>query len=159
MARPKGHRQHGRVRETPAAGYAPTPGARALNGILLDSDVIIELLRDNPRVVSAAAELAAAGIGTYCTPVSWAEVYEGLRAGEEPATDGFFEARGEVILDARAGRQAGKYLARYARSHGLEVPDALIAAAAVTTGLRLWTLNRRHYPMTDVRFYEAEPAR
>lgn len=34
------------------------------------------------------------------------------------------------------------------------VPDALIAAAATTAGLRLWTLNRRHYPMDDVRFYE-----
>ena len=45
------------------------------------------------------------------------------------------------------------YLARYARSHGVEIADALIAAAAVTAGLRLWTLNRRHYPMPDVAFY------
>ncbi len=159
MARPKRPRQHGRVRETTAPGYAPAPGSSALNGVLLDSDVIIELLRDNAKIVSSAAALAASGIPTYCTPVSWAEVYEGLRAGEEPVTDSFFEARGEVVLDSRIGRQAGKYLARYARSHGLEVPDALIAAAAATTGLRLWTLNQRHYPMKDVRFFEAEPAR
>ena len=159
MARPKRPRQYGRVRETPQARYAPTPGASALNGVLLDSDVIIELLRDNRKIVGPAAGLAAAGIRTYCTPVSWAEIYQGLRAGEEPLTDSFFESSGEVILDARIGRQAGKYLARYARSHGLEVPDALIAAAAATTGLRLWTLNRRHYPMEDVRFFEPDSAR
>jgi len=52
------------------------------------------------------------------------------------------------------GRQAGAYLARYARSHGVEIADALIAAAATTAGLHLWTLNRKHYPMEDVRFFE-----
>jgi hypothetical protein len=46
------------------------------------------------------------------------------------------------------------YIARYSRSHGVEIADALVAAAAATTGLRLWTLNRKHYPMPDVRFYE-----
>jgi predicted nucleic acid-binding protein len=116
--------------------------------------VIIQLLRDDPGIVRAATDLEASGIPTFCTAVSLAEVYAGLRRGEEPPTDAFFEARGEVVLDAQAGRRAGGYLARYARSHGLEVPDALIAAAAATTGLRLWTLNRRHYPMKDVRFFD-----
>ena len=46
------------------------------------------------------------------------------------------------------------YLARYAKSHSVEIADALIAAAAATSGLRLWTLNRKHYPMQDLRFFE-----
>ena len=158
MARPKGHRQRGRVRETPAARVAPAPGASTLNGVLLDTDVVIEVLRGNPKIRALAAELEGTRTPTFSTAVSWAEVYGGLRSGEEPTTEAFFEARGEVVLDARAGRQAGNYLARFARSHRLEVPDALIAAAVTTTGLRLWTLNRRHYPMKDVRFYEAEKA-
>jgi len=54
----------------------------------------------------------------------------------------------------RVGRRAGAYLARYAKSHGVEIADALVAAAAVTSGLRLWTLDRKHYPMSDVSFYE-----
>lgn len=99
------------------------------------------------------AALEEAGVTTYCTAVSWAEVWAGLRSGEETLTEAFFGARGEVILDSAAGRRAGAYLARYARSHGTELADALIAAAATTSGLRLWTLNKRHYPMTDLRFY------
>jgi predicted nucleic acid-binding protein len=59
-----------------------------------------------------------------------------------------------VILDGRAGRQAGAYLARFRKSHGVEIADALIAAAATTAGLRLWTLNRKHFPMRDVRFFD-----
>jgi predicted nucleic acid-binding protein len=30
----------------------------------------------------------------------------------------------------------------------------MIAAAAATSGLRLWTLNQRDYPIEDVHFFE-----
>ena len=152
MARSKGHRGHARVRETPAEGYASAP--ETLSGVLLDSDVIIEILRDNRTLADDLENLVASGVRTYCTAVSWAEVFAGLRKGEEPLTSEFFEARGEVILDSTTGRHAGAYLARYQRSHGVQITDALIAAAAATAGLRLWTLNRRHFPMKDVRLYE-----
>ncbi len=95
----------------------------------------------------------------FCTPISWAEVYAGVRPGEEERTQAFFEARGELLLDGRIGRQAGAYLARYAQSHSVEIADALIAAATTTWGLRLWTLNRKHYPMEDLRFFEPPVAR
>jgi predicted nucleic acid-binding protein len=97
-------------------------------------------------------------VPTYCSPIAWAEVFAGLRPGEEPATQAFFEARGELALDARAGRLAGAYLARYALSHGVEIADALVASAAVLGGLSLWTRNRKHYPMPEVSFYSPSGA-
>jgi len=104
------------------------------------------------------AALERQGIPTYCSAVSWAEVFAGVRPGEEAATEAFFLARGEAVLDTVTGRRAGVYLARWARSHGVGIADALIAATASTTGLTLWTLNRRHYPMDDLRFHDT-PAR
>jgi len=104
--------------------------------------------------MAAARTLEERGVPTYCTPIALAEIHAGIRAGEEPLTQAFFDARGEVVLDAAIGRRAGAYLARYARSHGVELGDALVAAAAATAGLQLWTLNRKHYPMPDVRFFE-----
>lgn len=154
MARSRRPARHARVRETAAAGYE-TEEAIALTGVLLDSDVIIEVLRGRESVVAAVRALESRGIPTFCSPVAWAEIYAGLRPGEEPLTRAFFEARGEVVLDAKTGRRAGAYLARYAASHGVEIADALVAAAASTSGLHLWTLNRKHYPMPDVRVYEA----
>jgi len=154
VARPRRDGRDRRVRETPAEEYTADTGA--LSGVLLDSDVIIEILRGNDDVIEAVAALEASASPTYCTAISWAEIYAGLRAGEEAATAAFFEARGEVVLDAVAGRQAGHYLARYTGSHGVELADALVAAAAATAGLLLWTRNRRHYPMPDVRFYDPE---
>ena len=119
---------------------------------MLDTDVVIEILRGTSEVVAIAERFARAGIPTYCTAINWAEVFAGARPGEEAATQAFFEARGEVVLDAATGRRAGTYLARFGRSHGVAIADALIAAAASTTGLRLWTGNRRHYPMDDIEF-------
>ena len=116
--------------------------------------MIIEVLRGNSAVGAALRQLERRGVPTYCTAISWAEVYAGVRRGEEPLTEEFFGSRGEVVLDGRAGRQAGSYLSRFRRSHGVELADALIAAAATTSELRLWTLNRKHYPMTDLSFFD-----
>ena len=141
------------MREAVAPRYAPEP-PEGLTGVLLDSDIIIEILRGRARIVRAARALEESGVPTYCSAVAWAEVFAGIRPGEETLAEAFFLARGEVLLDALAGRHAGAYLARYAGSHGVEIADALVAAAATTSGLRLWTLNRRHYPMPEIEFYE-----
>jgi predicted nucleic acid-binding protein len=154
VAQSRRPRRDPRVREAGAPRYAAAsePG---LVGVLYDSDIIIEILRGRAKAVEAARALEGVGVPTYCTAVAWAEIYAGIRSGEEPLTQAFFEARGEIVLDATVGRRAGAYLARYGRSHGVELADALVAAAATTSGVRLWTLNRKHYPMPDLRFYEA----
>jgi predicted nucleic acid-binding protein len=126
-----------------------------MTGVLLDSDVVIELLRGQKAIVAALSALEARGVPAFTCGVVVAEVFAGLRSGEDAATESFFSARGDVVIDGTTGRRAGSYLARYARSHGVEVADALVAAAAATAGLRLWTLNRKHYPMRDVRFPDA----
>lgn len=121
--------------------------------MLLDSDVIIEILRGNAAIIAGLVLLESSGAPTYCTPINQAEIFAGTRPDEETATEAFFRARGEVVLDAGVGRRAGSYLARHSRSRGVHIADALIAAAASASGLRLWTLNRRHYPMEDLEFF------
>ncbi|MGH7700502.1 MAG: PIN domain-containing protein [Gemmatimonadales bacterium] len=159
MARSRRPRRRRRVREAAAPGYPGGAEPPELTGVVLDSDVIIEILRGHAGALQAAVALDRSGVPSFCTAISWAEVYAGVRPGEEAPTAAFFEARGEVLLDGRIGRRAGGYLARYARSHGVAVADALIAAAAATAGLRFWTLNRKHYPMEDLRFFEPPPVR
>jgi predicted nucleic acid-binding protein len=154
MERARRHRRERRVRESAAPRYAAEAKTERLTGVLLDSDIVIEILRGRREVADALAALDRGGVPTYCTAITWAEIYAGIRAGEETLTEAFFAARGEVVLDAVAGRRAGSYLARYAASHGVELGDALVAAAATTSDLHLWTLNRRHYPMPDIDFYE-----
>ncbi len=115
--------------------------------------MVIDVLRGRRETADGIRALERHAVPTYCCAVTFAEIWAGLRPGEEAATDAFFHARGEVALDAAVGRRAGAYLCRYGRSHRLEIADALVAAAATVAGFRLWTLNRRHYPMTDLDFY------
>ena len=99
MAKSPRHRANRRVREAAPARYAPdTP--EALTGVLLDSDVVIEILRGRSRIVDAAIDLERTGTPTYCTAISWAEIYAGIRAGEEPLTEAFFLDVGEPTCDS-----------------------------------------------------------
>jgi len=118
---------------------------------LLDTDVIIEWLRHNPRIVGWLETCDAAGDLLACTPVSVAEVYAGLRPREQFFVGEILQVLHCVELTQRVGHKAGHYRYTFGRSHGVEIADALIAAAAHANGLTLCSLNLRHYPMRDVK--------
>ena len=118
---------------------------------LLDSDVIIEWLRRSGSVVEWLKRHDAAGDFIGWTPVSIAEVYAGVRPREEFIIADLTRVLHCVELDERVGRKAGAYRRQFGPSHGLEIADALIAAAAHVHGLTLCSGNLRHYPMRDVR--------
>lgn len=119
--------------------------------LLLDTDVLVEWLRRNESVVTWVKARDAAGDYLGCTPVTIAEVYAGLRAREEFVVVDLLRVLHCVEIDERVGRKAGHYRRTFGRSHGVEIADALIAAAAHVHGLTLVSLNLRHYPMRDVR--------
>ena len=56
-----------------------------------------------------------------------------------------------VELDEHVGRKAGAYRLRFGRSHGVEIADALIAAAAHVHGMTLCSRTLRHYPMRGIK--------
>lgn len=118
---------------------------------LLDTDIIIEWLRRTERIVSWLTAHDGAGDYLACTPVSVAEVYAGLRLREETVINDILSILHCVEIDERIGRKAGHYRHIFGPSHGVEVADALIAAAAHAHGLTLCSLNLRHYPMRDVK--------
>ena len=121
--------------------------------ILLDSDVIIAWLRGYEPFTGMIPALLARGDVLAWTPVSVAEIFAGVRKGEESQLENLFLVLETVPLSGEIGRKAGYYLNAYSKSHGVELGDALIAAAAYFNKLPLWTLNRRHYPMRDVQFF------
>ena len=82
-----------------------------------------------------------------------AELWHGARTKEEGTLEALFAAIHCVPIDSKIGVRAGEYLRQYAKSHNVELGDALIAATASIHNLQLWTRNRRHYPMGDVAFY------
>jgi predicted nucleic acid-binding protein len=124
--------------------------------VLIDSDILIEVSRGrNKAVVSRWMELSTSDAAVLYSPVSVAELWAGARPSEHDALRSLFRALTCAPIDEEVGRQAGAYLQRYRRSHGVEVADALIAANAVANNAELWTRNRKHYPMGEIAFFDA----
>jgi predicted nucleic acid-binding protein len=114
--------------------------------MILDSDVLIEILRSNAQTARWVAAQASTGEALRYSPVSRAEIGAGTRAGEEKGIGALFAGLDAVTIDATTGELAKERIRRYRRSHGLELGDALIGASAVQYGERLATFDRRHYP-------------
>ncbi len=122
--------------------------------VLVDSDVLIEVSRHRDgKLISAWLTLTESEIEVVYSPVSAAELWAGALAHEHDVLTRLFRSLRCASSNEETGRLAGDYLRHYRKSHGLELPDALIAAAAVQNGAMLWTRNRKHYPMKEVTFY------
>ncbi|MGB6689632.1 MAG: PIN domain-containing protein [Terracidiphilus sp.] len=122
--------------------------------VLLDTDIAIEILRSRDQTIFAKwSGLVASGAAVFYSPVVAAEVWAGARSHEHQLISRFFLPLVCLSANYETGQLAGEFLRQYARSHGLEVPDALIAAAAVQYKAALWTRNRKHYPMPQLTFY------
>jgi predicted nucleic acid-binding protein len=122
--------------------------------VLVDSDVLIELLRGrNAAIIDRWIELRESNALVAYSPVSSAEIWRGARGAEAEAITALFAALACVPIDADVGRRAGEYLARFHASHRTELGDALIAATASVHALRLWTRNKKHFPMRDVHHF------
>jgi predicted nucleic acid-binding protein len=122
--------------------------------ILADSDIIIEVLRRrDDSVLSRWSEVVTSEAEIVCSPITQAEVWHGARPSEHVAIFELFETVACVPISGEIGRTAGDLLRRYAKSHGLGLGDALIAATTLRSGAALWTRNRKHYPMPELSFF------
>ena len=88
-----------------------------------------------------------------CSPVNVAELWQGARPHERKALAALFALMTCIPIDAEIRQLAGDYLNQYAKSPSVELGDALIVATVAVLDVRLWTRNRRHYPMKDLAFY------
>ena len=125
-----------------------------MSGVLVDSDILIEVLRGRkPEVTRRWADTVAAGTPLFYSPVTVAEIRHGMRGHEREPTERVFSSIVSVPIDVEIGARAGDYLHAFHASHAMELGDALIAATASVHELKLWTQNRKHFPMKDVRFF------
>jgi predicted nucleic acid-binding protein len=125
-----------------------------MTAVLVDSDVLIEVFRArDTKILDRWAALIASNTVVLYSPVTVAEIWHGARPSEHAATTALFSALVCSPIDEAVGKQAGEYLARYAKSHALELGEALIAASASLYPAQLWTRNRKHYPLRGREFY------
>jgi predicted nucleic acid-binding protein len=123
--------------------------------VLVDTSVIVDHLRNDPRAVDLMTDLLVRGDRVWAATPTRTEIIAALRPHELEPMGMLFSVMSWVDIDAGIADAAGELARRYRASHGgIDTVDYLIAAAAQSIGASLVTLNVRHFPM----FPDLEPA-
>ena len=119
--------------------------------ILLDTTVLIDLLRGRADARRRLLALRDASDAPYVCAVNVEETVRGLRPPEHAPARALFAGLRIVPLGAEEGWQAGEWRREFAsRGQTLAQPDCLVAAAALTLGGRLATGNPKDFPMPEI---------
>ncbi len=122
--------------------------------ILLDTSVLIDVLRRRNGRREALAALVRAHESLATTSLNIAELYAGVRPGEEASTEALLDGLECFDLTGSAARLGGKLKKQYSkRGQTLSLADALIAAIAIEERCALLTDNRKDFPMPELRLY------
>ena len=113
--------------------------------ILVDTNILIELLRRSPP---AAEWFEQSEERLAISAISVLELYAGAHSQRDERD--ITSVRQQLTclpIGEEIGERAGAFMRHFHKSHGIDIPDALIAATAEHHGLRLATLNVKHFPM------------
>ncbi len=125
---------------------------KVIQGIscLVDTDIAIDFLRRREYAKKLFEHWAEGGLLAIST-LTHLEIYQGIKSGEETATDAFLDGLVSVDVDIAIARRAGKMLGSL-RLQGktIGIADAIIAATALYLDVPLITNNIGHYPFPDL---------
>lgn len=125
---------------------------------LLDSNVLILHLREDPEVVALLTRWATQH-ELYISVVTRTEILAGMRPREERQTINLVNSLTNLTVDRFIADRAGRLIYNYTR-RGFQVSfaDALIAATALEHDLTLVTTNIQHFPMLERRVQTLFPS-
>lgn len=113
--------------------------------LLFDTNILIDYLRGRPE---AQDLLDAQESRPHISVGSVLELYAGFKNRREEQNGERLLMEAKVLpITLEIAKRAGVFSRLYEPSHGLDDIDALIAATAEHHGLRLATLNVKHFPM------------
>jgi predicted nucleic acid-binding protein len=122
--------------------------------LLLDTSVLIDVLRSRHGRRELLAELARSGHSLATTALNVAEVFAGMRPEERMQTEAFLDALECYDLSRTAGQIAGTLKNKWARKgRTLSLGDAIVAAIALERTCTLMTDNRKDFPMSEVEYF------
>ena len=118
-----------------------------MSGVLLDTTIVIDLLRGHRPALDFVRALESIPAASEITRV---EVLRGVRSGERRLTERLLGTFSWIPLDESVARRAGDLGRRWRASHrGISTADLVIAATAIERGAALATLNVRNFPMIE----------
>jgi predicted nucleic acid-binding protein len=116
--------------------------------ILVDTNIVIEVLKNNPEIVKAVNSIGIEHAAV--SSITLMELYYGaLNKAELRKIKKYVNAFEIIQINEEISTRAVNLIETYAKSHNLNLPDALIAATAIKNNIKLMTLN-----VKDFRYIE-----
>jgi len=111
--------------------------------ILLDTNVLIEILKGNEKTIQ---KVEALNSELYISSVTVMELYYGaINKPEVKKLEKFMLLFTVVHIDTKISIRSTALIKMYAKSHGLDIPDSLIAATALEKEVTLFTYNTKDF--------------
>lgn len=115
--------------------------------IILDTNVLIEVLKGNTKTIQKIKSFTAE---PCISAVSAMELYYGaLNKREMIKLEKFVALFHVVHLSESISITATGLIKKYAKSHGLDIPDSLIAATALQLSSPLFSYNNKDFRYID----------
>ena len=121
--------------------------------ILCDTDILIEALKNNPRAIDSLRNIGFENIALSAITVM--ELYFGaVNKRELTKIKNRLQRLRIVHIDQEICEAAMNLVEKYAKSHSLHIPDALIAATAICQRMELLTYNVKDFKfIKDINLY------
>ncbi|MEX0973822.1 MAG: PIN domain-containing protein [Bacillota bacterium] len=120
--------------------------------LVLDTCVLVDNLRGHePARVWLASMASRYDVSLSYSVITTAELLAGAKS--DPSVEAvrrLLSMIRAIPVDERVAERAGLYLRKWRQSHGIGMPDALIAATAAEAKATLVTRDGAHFPMGDV---------
>lgn len=127
--------------------------------VLLDTTVLIDVLRGRVERKTLLAELIKQGHTLATSAMNIGEVYSGMRSGEEQQTNTFLTSLICYDITAAIAQRAGVLKSRLSTSGRTRtLADMLVAATALEHTLRLLTDNTRDFAIPDLVLLSLPPS-
>ncbi len=116
--------------------------------ILCDTDIFIEAFKNNTLATDSLRRIGFPNIAL--SAITLMELYFGALNKRELAKIKSRLQKLEIInLNQKITETAINMIERYAKSHSLHIPDALIAATAICRGMQLLTYNVKDFKFVE----------
>lgn len=116
--------------------------------MIIDTNILIDFFRGKEEAVKFIGQFNS----IVTSVIVASELYAGIQTGHEMRElKQFLESSVELIpVSIEIAEQAGFYRNKYGKSHGIRLPDAFIAATAITKNLPIASLDKKHFSvLTD----------
>jgi predicted nucleic acid-binding protein len=127
---------------------------------LLDTSVLIDVLRGVHGRAEELAHLVENGHLLACSVITVAEVYAGMRPRERAATKTLLDSLETYDVTRQIAERAGLLRRTWAaRGKTIALVDLLIASTALELGVVLVTDNIRDFPMKELQLHRSPTRR